>query len=1276
MASSSSPTSQELEAQLDKIRCNMDSGVPSQKAQAVLLNALESTLAQQATQRTPVAYFAALFTTLDGAIKREPNLSEASFSEGAIIPATLYLLAVVLPTVPTTVLRSHLNPLLDTLVPLFPTLASQPAPLSHLIAVFASVFPHLEAAQFSTPRLRQSFVSILELALDTRQKVRRKAQDALKEILGSPPTPMVRHPYIEQTANYILGVLEAVENRSISKKIDGAVDTGVWCCGLLLSISDVWPEDHLSSLVTVVLKLPRLSSPLLTAQAFNVLTALLKAPKFSSAAVSVPIIVQTVIQSPPPEVVPRVPEAWLEVVENAMVAYGRSDPDGCSDALKIIWGETWVWLKAERASTRVAAEKALGAMCRYCINTSTINHAVQAALMGGEEDAAKTTLGSIIVELTQSLDSLPYMDAVPHILSVLSRLILRLRQRTSIPSSYDPRPMTAAEILLSDIIKQIGDLRGSPQFEFGERADDVIGSAIKVMGPGAFLEILPLNLLPSDLATSVDGRGRAYLLPLLIEHITNTSLQHFIDYFVPLSESLFELRSQAENAGKMVEVKIWEACIEQVWSCFKGYCEACVDVPAAFDPTFAQLLTNVLYNQTTLRPQVFTGLRSLVQTTKTLATSAIPAEQMESTFGISSAHAAESLGVLKQMAGDMLSVLFNVYSDVPVDKRDVVGEVIFLWLSIASSEEILTTYNKVASLLRDTLLVSPPTPASLSNCHTMLDLVNIMIPLVQPSTAQELLGYVLAADTSLLENSDTTTQKKSYRILSNIVSSGKGLRGALPEDFNRVLERLESAGQRSLSGAKHDRLRFLREVIKLMPQASLFHIPLVLPEVVLATKEFNEKARSEAFDCLVEMGEKIKAGGSLIPAVDSQKMDEGEAGRATIEAYLKLAASGMAGKSPHMISAAVTAVTRILFEFKDSVSSEMQSEITSTVLVFLASTNREIVKSALGYFKVAISSLPPSAVVPHLAKLVPALLAWTHDKKNPFKTLVLRVFSQMIKRYGFEPVWEASSGNDNAAVLTYVRKRSEKARKKKLAKAKQAEEEGESDEPQPRVSTGNAFEDVLYGSDSDSSDGESEAGQRRKNKNGVSSAATKAKQREPRIRVDDDVPLDLMHGTTAHISTATGVKRRKPGQDAAHFKKDEENGKMIVEDEDAQNQVAEEGEEDAGDDVAGQAYMDQMVSVDGFTRTATGAVKFHKNTKKRRAMDTDDGDDEVEETGEKEKRSRKSRVVKLGREFKAKKAGGDIKRPGQQDPFAYLSLREMAGKKKGAHIKYSITGRR
>lgn len=235
-------TSPELNSELDQIRCHVGSSLPSQKAPAVLLNALESTLD---SSRTPVAYFAALITTLDQALKRETSrpLNETALADGAIIPATLYLLSVVVPAVPSTVLRSHLTIILDTLSPLFPSLTPHVPPLCSQIAIYAAVFPALESTQFSAPLLRQSFVSILELALDPRHKVRRKAQAALGEILASPPTPLIKHPYSEQVAQYVLGVLTAVENRSISKKVGGAVDTGVWCCGLLKAISEVWPAD-------------------------------------------------------------------------------------------------------------------------------------------------------------------------------------------------------------------------------------------------------------------------------------------------------------------------------------------------------------------------------------------------------------------------------------------------------------------------------------------------------------------------------------------------------------------------------------------------------------------------------------------------------------------------------------------------------------------------------------------------------------------------------------------------------------------------------------------------------------------------------------------------------------------------------------------------------------------------------------------------------------------------------------------------------------------------
>ena len=73
--------------------------------------------------------------------------------------------------------------------------------------------------------------------------------------------------------------------------------------------------------------------------------------------------------------------------------------------------------------------------------------------------------------------------------------------------------------------------------------------------------------------------GRAYLLPLLASHISNTRLTHFIDTFIPLSEKLFNLRTQAEAAEKSAEVKVWGVLIDQIWACFKGYCELCIDLP-------------------------------------------------------------------------------------------------------------------------------------------------------------------------------------------------------------------------------------------------------------------------------------------------------------------------------------------------------------------------------------------------------------------------------------------------------------------------------------------------------------------------------------------------------------------------------------------------------------------------------------------------------------------------------------------------------------------------
>lgn len=167
----------------------------------------------------------------------------------------------------------------------------------------------------------------------------------------------------------------------------------------------------------------------------------------------------------------------------------------------------------------------------------------------------------------------------------------------------------------------------------------------------------------------------------------------------------------------------------------------------------------------------------------------------------------------------------------------------------------------------------------------------------------------------------------------------------------------------------------------------------------------------------------------------------------------------------------------------------------------------------------------------------------------------------------------------------------------------------------------------------------------------------------------------------------TFKRRRKPGQDASHFKTDEDTGKMIIDEEDG----SDDRHMASSADVAGTAYRESMTSVDGFTRGPNGRVKFHKDTKKRRREDLETEDIEMADTEiatATSKRNKRKAEAKLGHEFKAKvssnyyifflvsvrnqRAGGDVKKKGM-DPYAYLTLSQAAKSGRGGRSNLGIT---
>jgi ribosomal RNA-processing protein 12 len=188
---------------------------------------------------------------------------------------------------------------------------------------------------------------------------------------------------------------------------------------------------------------------------------------------------------------------------------------------------------------------------------------------------------------------------------------------------------------------------------------------------------------------------------------------------------------------------------------------------------------------------------------------------------------------------------------------------------------------------------------------------------------------------------------------------------------------------------------------------------------------------------------------------------------------------------------------------------------------------------------------------------------------------------------------------------------------------------------------------VLYGSESELDDSDDEAPAARSN----APPKRKGADHGARLRIDDDEPMDLLQGAVSRVTSmfqmairrifgpdafiitldAQSSQRRKPGQDAARFKTDEDTGKMMI-----------DSDSDAADgkptttNVAGSAYRESITSVDGFTRGPNGRIKFNKDTKKRRRENNEAEDVEMDVEGGKSKNNKRKSDIKLGHEFKAK----------------------------------------
>ncbi|KNC98554.1 mRNA-binding protein RRP12 [Spizellomyces punctatus DAOM BR117] len=982
------------------------------------------------------------------------------------------------------------------------------------------------------------------------------------------------------------------------------------------------------------------------------------------------------------------------------------------DLLVSVFKKTFEAVFGQQATKAVIVNKAaqvFSAMVRECV-TETM---VQEASRSDMTDDAESRLMVMIQVINTGLSDIRYRSAWGGILGIAEALFDRL-------GSVLPQLVRGT---LFNVMAFRDDPAYGESFPYKEELEVALHAAVQSLGFENFVSFVPLNIeneIPSQprrpylLSTFMEALNRP--LPTIIGIPSSAFGPHTLSFLskdlLPLAQRMFEKSGDAWRGNRQVEAKLYETIGTQVWALVPGFCSTLPpDVESSFattGPVFGKILQGApkevfldLPSEPDFRPVVCEALQNLVEGYRKVADVKGMEDGRDDVVAQrkkDANQAAQGLENFKSYATRFLSVLCNNYTTLPPDILDATkgqalqslherenqhyARTIQSFLPIADPSAVNSYFLSLVTTLLQSQSQPHPEPESAVaqmgrlRDYAILDLLLILLPFVPASTTSgdspvEVFYKVL---TGQLRDADPTLQKRTYKALNHVIEYLRPPVLNLEELVNRLLD--PEVLSKASSGAKKARMQLLQRVAIAIPaqdQALLLtYIPVALSEVMLATKEASEKARNAAYDCLVAMGRKMLTGGVTEDAWDMDALqraldDETPGGQVNLKEYFTMVVAGLAGDTATMQSAAVSSLGRLVFEFGSRLDDAFLRELVSTVLIVMESKNREVVKAALGFVKVAVVTVPQDVLADELEHIVSSILAHTSPHKSAFKSKVRHIFERLVRKFSYEAV-EGFVPDSDKKLLNNIRKRRERLKKRKAA-ARQAQEESESEEEQiekPRKVAQKQFEEALYGSESElssSDDDEKYIPDRFKD----ALQRTKTPQAsKTRIREDEDVADFLDARIVSRVTSAPSSKSRSTPHEFAT-----QDGKLVFEDP-SDSDEAEPQEPEPEDH-----YKASRISELAFTRTPTGNIKFLQPNKRKR----DDPDEEgATGTGlgwgqgklkKKDDMDKAEMERMLGRQYRAKRAKGDVKKAGMPDPFAYIPLtsKVVGGqKRKGAKI--------
>lgn len=888
-------------------------------------------------------------------------------------------------------------------------------------------------------------------------------------------------------------------------------------------------------------------------------------------------------------------------------------------------------------------------------------------------------------------------------------------------------------VALGPLILQVARLHDCRYLNCREEMVRVFSVLVRVAGLPETLKLLPLNLIKTP---GSEEAPRAWLLPVLRDSVYNTSLMAWLEMISPIAEQVSQRAEGLRSAEKAHEARVWDTLHSQLLSILPAVLASFpIDFAVAF-PKMSELLARLLNDDAQLRPTLMAALQRFIQNSRSMSDAQMQGgiDEIGLLRPLSNEQIETDISVLTAAMPQFLPILFNIYAattttgnspaatadeddDSAAASSDLTLKLIETLLGLTEEGVVADYFSKTVmriERMRDS--------GSWAMLGTVLELSGTMIP---HASNESLINNFIPAVLPLLSatDCDISLQKKAYRGIVRALSR-EDVRAAVmrsKEQCEALYAALTGASESLHSAAKKIRFRLLSLIASELPDDSLLWIPQFLPEVLLGVKEVNHKTRTQAYELIISWGRRMSLGGEFVGFDGSMRS-------ASLQEFINMVLAGLAGNTPHMISATIMALARIIFEFaaimKASGEEALVSSLTGDICMLLQSPSREIVKSAISFVKVALVVLDSETIDPLLPGLVEGLLQWANVHHQQFKLQVRHLMERLMRRFGYERMEQVTPA-EHHALLANIKKRREKSKKQKRDTTAKTETEevassvaavsraalsraskrsqflfGEEDENRGgALSTRARFEQAL----NDSED-ESDFDETSDKEDGVGGDV------DDKISSAMSRKLTLKSGVTlksAMTQRLPNISRKQQEQFARQLYQQEKQQQKkrrasenssdddVEENEDEDVRFGSDGKLHIGKEEAGDVHgdMDKIyrAAMTSFKRSADGKhVKFARGTKANRDEDDfeDNNDDDVTDnrstaaaiSGISRKTSLSNRTGKSfkstttgisrahsGAQFRAKKGSfGDAKRKDSQfDPYAYVPIQRKSGKHGG-----------